>query len=80
MARGAIMCLFDGVLLGLLCSTSHALGTSMLGLKTPFANVAGSSALLAGKLGPAQGQNLTHLAFRIEHPSSVAVGSFLESA
>ena len=58
MARGAIMCLFDGVLLGLLCSASHALGASMLGLKTPFANVAGSSALLAGKLGPAHGRIL----------------------
>ena len=52
-ARGAVMCRLDGALLWLLCSMSCAVRVSVLGRKTPFAKVAGSSALFIGKLGPA---------------------------
>lgn len=61
-SRGAVMCRFDGVLLCLLWSVSYAVRVSALGLKTPFAKVAGSSALLIGKLGPAATQNCQRLA------------------
>ena len=50
---GTVICRFEGTALCLLRSASRPVGESVVGLKTPFAKVAGSSALLAGKLGPA---------------------------